>query len=232
MHNLTVKPAIHICSLLLLSDDFLGAASSSSHLDLTPHTSIQPPPTSTGAGTTPKSPEPSLSEEHDATPSASGESVSLPTLVEVQPEPAAAELAKRLREASLEDLTEKTQEEQRPGKSDLHHEAEGEAVSQPEVTVDGAPVQPPAPSSKPEAAKGEGPQDLRVFELNSDSGKSTPSNNGKKGRMRFFSAAGNISTGFGSMTPNGNLKRTGFSVVTLRFPLNKLRIRIKEYLMS
>uniref|UniRef100_A0AAQ5XYK4 BSD domain-containing protein n=1 Tax=Amphiprion ocellaris TaxID=80972 RepID=A0AAQ5XYK4_AMPOC len=27
----------------------------------------------------------------------------------------------------------------------------------------------------------EGPQDLRVFELNSDSGKSTPSNNGKKG---------------------------------------------------
>uniref|UniRef100_A0A8C2WRK7 BSD domain containing 1 n=1 Tax=Cyclopterus lumpus TaxID=8103 RepID=A0A8C2WRK7_CYCLU len=30
-------------------------------------------------------------------------------------------------------------------------------------------------------AKEEGPQDLRVFELNSDSGKSTPSNNGKKG---------------------------------------------------
>uniref|UniRef100_A0A8C4GDN6 BSD domain containing 1 n=1 Tax=Dicentrarchus labrax TaxID=13489 RepID=A0A8C4GDN6_DICLA len=39
----------------------------------------------------------------------------------------------------------------------------------------------PAPASKPEAAKEEGPQDLRVFELNSDSGKSTPSNNGKKG---------------------------------------------------
>uniref|UniRef100_A0A672FP83 BSD domain-containing protein n=1 Tax=Salarias fasciatus TaxID=181472 RepID=A0A672FP83_SALFA len=37
------------------------------------------------------------------------------------------------------------------------------------------------PASKPEHAKEEGPQDLRVFELNSDSGKSTPSNNGKKG---------------------------------------------------
>ncbi|CAB1448151.1 unnamed protein product [Pleuronectes platessa] len=31
------------------------------------------------------------------------------------------------------------------------------------------------------ANKRRGPQDLRVFELNSDSGKSTPSNNGKKG---------------------------------------------------
>uniref|UniRef100_A0A8D3ADG0 BSD domain containing 1 n=1 Tax=Scophthalmus maximus TaxID=52904 RepID=A0A8D3ADG0_SCOMX len=37
------------------------------------------------------------------------------------------------------------------------------------------------PASKPEPAKEEVPQDLRVFELNSDSGKSTPSNNGKKG---------------------------------------------------
>ncbi|XP_009998913.1 PREDICTED: BSD domain-containing protein 1 [Chaetura pelagica] len=34
---------------------------------------------------------------------------------------------------------------------------------------------------KPETLKEEGPTDLRVFELNSDSGKSTPSNNGKKG---------------------------------------------------
>ncbi|KFV50590.1 BSD domain-containing protein 1, partial [Gavia stellata] len=32
-----------------------------------------------------------------------------------------------------------------------------------------------------ETLKEEGPTDLRVFELNSDSGKSTPSNNGKKG---------------------------------------------------
>ncbi|XP_078423638.1 BSD domain-containing protein 1 isoform X2 [Cetorhinus maximus] len=36
-------------------------------------------------------------------------------------------------------------------------------------------------SSKPETTKDDGPIDLRVYELNSDSGKSTPSNNGKKG---------------------------------------------------
>uniref|UniRef100_A0AAY4AU74 BSD domain-containing protein n=1 Tax=Denticeps clupeoides TaxID=299321 RepID=A0AAY4AU74_9TELE len=36
-------------------------------------------------------------------------------------------------------------------------------------------------TTKTEIAKEEVPQDLRVFELNSDSGKSTPSNNGKKG---------------------------------------------------
>ncbi|XP_061229665.1 BSD domain-containing protein 1 [Neopsephotus bourkii] len=35
--------------------------------------------------------------------------------------------------------------------------------------------------ARPETLKEEGPSDLRVFELNSDSGKSTPSNNGKKG---------------------------------------------------
>ncbi|NWS47470.1 BSDC1 protein, partial [Probosciger aterrimus] len=35
--------------------------------------------------------------------------------------------------------------------------------------------------ARTETLKEEGPSDLRVFELNSDSGKSTPSNNGKKG---------------------------------------------------
>ncbi|XP_074832244.1 BSD domain-containing protein 1 isoform X2 [Carettochelys insculpta] len=37
------------------------------------------------------------------------------------------------------------------------------------------------PRSQQETLKGDGLTDLRVFELNSDSGKSTPSNNGKKG---------------------------------------------------
>ncbi|XP_038650504.1 BSD domain-containing protein 1 isoform X2 [Scyliorhinus canicula] len=36
-------------------------------------------------------------------------------------------------------------------------------------------------TSKLETTKDDGPIDLRVYELNSDSGKSTPSNNGKKG---------------------------------------------------
>ncbi|KAG8013553.1 BSD domain-containing protein 1 [Nibea albiflora] len=164
-------------------DDFLGATSSS-QLNFTPPTdnsSSQQPTTLTGTGTSLLSPGLSPSDERDATLSVSSDSVSLPTQVEVRPEPAVTELAKKLTEARLEDVADKKQEEQRPGKSDLPLEAQVEAVTQPEVTVDGASVRTSAPTSKPEAAKEEGPQDLRVFELNSDSGKSTPSNNGKKG---------------------------------------------------
>lgn len=101
----------------------------------------------------------------------------------MQPEPVAREMTENLTEAILEGVADKKQEEQRPGKNDLTAEAQVEAATQPEATVDEAPVRPSAPASKPEAAKEEGPQDLRVFELNSDSGKSTPSNNGKKGTM-------------------------------------------------
>ncbi|XP_023279851.1 BSD domain-containing protein 1 [Seriola lalandi dorsalis] len=160
-------------------DDFLGASSSSQLNFTTPldNTSTQQATTSTSP--TLLSPILSPSEERDATLSVSSDSVSLPTQVEVRPEPVTTELAEKLTEASLEDVVDKTQEEQRPGKSDSAPEAQMEAVTQPGVTVDGAPVR--TTTSKPEAAKEEGPQDLRVFELNSDSGKSTPSNNGKKG---------------------------------------------------
>ncbi|XP_078133647.1 BSD domain-containing protein 1 [Sander vitreus] len=176
-------------------DDFLGATSSS-QLNFTPpldNSSTQLPTTSTAPTGTPLlSPVLSPGEEREATLSVSSDSVSLPTQVEVRPEPVVTELAKKLTEASLEDIADKTQEEQRPGKgnynlasapgkSDLPLEAQVEVVTQPEFTVDGASVRASAPTSKPEAAKEEGPQDLRVFELNSDSGKSTPSNNGKKG---------------------------------------------------
>uniref|UniRef100_A0A673C6L6 BSD domain-containing protein n=1 Tax=Sphaeramia orbicularis TaxID=375764 RepID=A0A673C6L6_9TELE len=107
--------------------------------------------------------------------SVSSDSVSLPTQVEVRPKPVAIELAKKLTEASLEDVK-KTQEEQTPANNDSPPESPTETVAQPQVTVEA-----PTPTLKPEATKEEGPQDLRVFELNSDSGKSTPSNNGKKG---------------------------------------------------
>lgn len=160
-------------------DDFLGSTSSSqlnftAPLDgsLTQLSSSTTGPT----GTTLLSPALSPS---DATLSVSSDSVSLPTQVDARPEPVATELSTKLTEASLEDAVDKTQEELRPGKSDLPPEAQVEAVTQPETTVDGASVR--APASKPENTKEEGPQDLRVFELNSDSGKSTPSNNGKKG---------------------------------------------------
>uniref|UniRef100_A0A3Q1BXB9 BSD domain-containing protein n=1 Tax=Amphiprion ocellaris TaxID=80972 RepID=A0A3Q1BXB9_AMPOC len=115
----------------------------------------------------------------EATLSVSSDSVSLPTQVDARPEPVATELSKKLTEASLEDVVNKPQEELRPGKNDLPPEARVEAGTQSEATVDGTSVR--APTSKPENTKEEGPQDLRVFELNSDSGKSTPSNNGKKG---------------------------------------------------
>uniref|UniRef100_A0A3Q4GVA0 BSD domain containing 1 n=1 Tax=Neolamprologus brichardi TaxID=32507 RepID=A0A3Q4GVA0_NEOBR len=121
----------------------------------------------------------SPSEERETTYSVSSDSVSLPTQVEVRPESVTTELAEKLTEASLEDVVNKTQDEQRPGNSDLPPEAQVEAVTQPEVTADGVSAR--APASKPENSKEDGPQDLRVFELNSDSGKSTPSKNGKKG---------------------------------------------------
>ncbi|KAM8737632.1 BSD domain-containing protein 1 [Acanthopagrus schlegelii] len=164
-------------------DDFLGSTSSS-HLNYTPqldNSSTRLPVTLTGTGLTLLSPVLSPNEERDTTLSVSSDSVSLPTQVEVRPEPVVVELAEKLTEASLEDGEDKTQEEQRPGKSDLPLVAQVETVTQLEATVEGASGQASAPTSKPEMVKEEGPQDLRVFELNSDSGKSTPSNNGKKG---------------------------------------------------
>ncbi|XP_005922343.1 BSD domain-containing protein 1 [Haplochromis burtoni] len=161
-------------------DDFLGATSSS-QLNLTPPLDSSNLTVPTGAAVL--SPVLSPSEERETTYSVSSDSVSLPTQVEVRPEPVTAELAEKLTEklteASLEDVVNKTQDEQRPGNSDLPPEAQVEAVTQPEVTADGVSAR--APASKPENSKEDGPQDLRVFELNSDSGKSTPSKNGKKG---------------------------------------------------
>ncbi|KAM7376477.1 hypothetical protein PAMP_006208 [Pampus punctatissimus] len=165
-------------------DDFLGTPSSS-QLNFTPpsdNNSTRLLTTSTApTGTTLLSPALSPSDEHDTTVSVSSDSVSLPTQVEVRPEPVVTELAKKLTEASVKDVADKTQEEQKPGKSDSPPKTQVEAVTQAEVAVDGVSVRASAPASKPEVVKEEGPQDLRVFELNSDSGKSTPSNNGKKG---------------------------------------------------
>ncbi|XP_006807541.1 BSD domain-containing protein 1 [Neolamprologus brichardi] len=157
-------------------DDFLGATSSS-QLNLTPPLDSSNLTVPTGAAVL--SPVLSPSEERETTYSVSSDSVSLPTQVEVRPESVTTELAEKLTEASLEDVVNKTQDEQRPGNSDLPPEAQVEAVTQPEVTADGVSAR--APASKPENSKEDGPQDLRVFELNSDSGKSTPSKNGKKG---------------------------------------------------
>ena len=183
--SFTLKPVTYsapLASLLFHSDDFLGSTSSS-QLNFTPSldssSTLQPSTLTAPTGATLLSPVLSPSEEREATLSVSSDSVSLPTQVEVQPAPVATELTEKLAEATLKDVVE-TKDEQRPKKSDLEHEAAAEAVTQPEVPADGVSVRAHA-SKQPENAKEEGPQDLRVFELNSDSGKSTPSNNGKKG---------------------------------------------------
>ncbi|XP_047201498.1 BSD domain-containing protein 1 [Girardinichthys multiradiatus] len=154
-------------------DDFIGAASPS-HLNLKHPSDSNPLSTTTAPTETAMiSPVPSPSEEPNTTLSVSSDSVSLPTQVEVQPLSIATELTKKLNEVTLKDVVDKKQEEQKPGKNDSPPEAQVEPSG-------GTAVRGPV-SKQPEIAKEDGPQDLRVFELNSDSGKSTPSNNGKKG---------------------------------------------------
>ncbi|XP_040830069.1 BSD domain-containing protein 1 isoform X4 [Ochotona curzoniae] len=114
----------------------------------------------------------------EVTPSESSESVSLVTQI-VNPVTAPEapvlpkDLSQKLLEASLED--------QSPAADT------GETGPAPPV-----PTKPPGPAGRVSSTeprpparvdilREEGPTDLRVFELNSDSGKSTPSNNGKKG---------------------------------------------------
>uniref|UniRef100_A0A8C6U3G4 BSD domain containing 1 n=1 Tax=Neogobius melanostomus TaxID=47308 RepID=A0A8C6U3G4_9GOBI len=139
-------------------DNFLCATPSSSNPASTPTLGLSSP-----TETTLLHPVQSPSEE---LLSLSSDSVSLPTQIDVQPERGVTEMDKKMTEVSLEDIT-NTLDLPSPEKAVTVPEANTEAVT--------------APSVKPDATKEDGPQDLRVFELNSDSGKSTPSNNGKKG---------------------------------------------------
>ncbi|XP_061897780.1 BSD domain-containing protein 1 isoform X2 [Entelurus aequoreus] len=156
-------------------DDFLGTTSSSSHLNF-------PPPSENSftpayVDTTHLNPITSPSEERDTTPSISSDSVSLPTQLEVRPEPVVTMLAKNLAEVTMDDEGDKTQQKQKPAQNVSAPDGQVEAGTLPQVIVDGGSARIP----KVEAAQEEGPQDLRVFELNSDSGKSTSSKNGLKG---------------------------------------------------
>lgn len=123
----------------------------------------------------------------EATPSESSESVSFVTQVaQSTAVPAipsqtgaphslgARDLAQRLQEATLEDqaLLPKPAEPTHP--SPAPQEA-SPSPKQPREQAESKPV------CRMEPLREDGPTDLRVFELNSDSGKSTPSNNGKKG---------------------------------------------------
>ncbi|XP_007948630.1 BSD domain-containing protein 1 [Orycteropus afer afer] len=114
----------------------------------------------------------------EVTPSESSESISLVTQIAnpaTSPEAPVLpkDLSQKLLEASLEE-------------QDLAVDV-GETGPPPPahpklLTPAGRPSGPePRPPARVETLREEVPTDLRVFELNSDSGKSTPSNNGKKG---------------------------------------------------
>uniref|UniRef100_A0A8C5TYR6 BSD domain-containing protein n=1 Tax=Malurus cyaneus samueli TaxID=2593467 RepID=A0A8C5TYR6_9PASS len=128
---------------------------------------------------------PSVSSEPvllEQSPSESSESVSFVTQI-ANPVPAtpletaaaptgAGDLCQRLVEATLEEQSSvpKPSEAAQPS-SAAEESSAGAELRELESKGQG----------RTETVREEGPTDLRVFELNSDSGKSTPSNNGKKG---------------------------------------------------
>ncbi|NWR80317.1 BSDC1 protein, partial [Centropus unirufus] len=126
----------------------------------------------------------------EGSPSESSESVSLVTQIANPASVPAAQLQTGSQPAGTRDLSQRLLEATSEEQSSL--------PKPPELARPSAPAQELAASSEPpavtelreteskaqgraETLKEEGPADLRVFELNSDSGKSTPSNNGKKG---------------------------------------------------
>ncbi|KAJ7304425.1 hypothetical protein JRQ81_011983 [Phrynocephalus forsythii] len=88
----------------------------------------------------------------------------------------AGDLSERLQEASVDEQPSlpKATELARPSPPPPLQEAKP-APEQPKAHAEAK------SASRVEALREDGPMDLRLFELNSDSGKSTPSNNGKKG---------------------------------------------------
>ncbi|NXT11519.1 BSDC1 protein, partial [Prunella fulvescens] len=121
----------------------------------------------------------------EQSPSESSESVSLVTQIAnpapvpaPQPQTAAlplgtAHLSQRLVEATLEEQSSLPKPPETAQPSAQPSAASSEAAELRGLESKG--------QGRTETVREEGPTDLRVFELNSDSGKSTPSNNGKKG---------------------------------------------------
>ncbi|XP_054026916.1 BSD domain-containing protein 1 [Dryobates pubescens] len=124
----------------------------------------------------------------EGSPSESSESVSLVTQIANPASVPAAQLQTGAQPAGTRDLSQRlleaTSEEQSslPKPSDpAHSSARQSAASSEPVAVPELKEVESRAQGRTETLKEEGPTDLRVFELNSDSGKSTPSNNGKKG---------------------------------------------------
>ncbi|XP_074073813.1 BSD domain-containing protein 1 isoform X2 [Macrotis lagotis] len=152
---------------------------------------LGPAPTAQGCTSNPQSPsEESLgagaTPSAEVTPSESSESVSLvtqvvnpaftpeaPALVQTAP---AKDLSQKLLEATLEDQI-PTADAGETGPPPVERPKPSTLTGRPSSSE-------PKPVIRVETLREEGPTDLRVFELNSDSGKSTPSNNGKKGHRK------------------------------------------------
>ncbi|KAL0178580.1 hypothetical protein M9458_027474, partial [Cirrhinus mrigala] len=139
--------------------EFLGATSSS-RLDFTPPVEEARVPSVT-IETTPESSSPpqvvvsTSNVASDVTPSVSSDSVSLPTQIENQADPVTIRVTQP--SPAADEVSQKLSE------ASLQETFPEER-----------------PSQREEPGREDVAQDLRVFELNSDSGKSTPSNNGKK----------------------------------------------------
>ncbi|NWQ82946.1 BSDC1 protein, partial [Columbina picui] len=132
-------------------------------------------------------PEPALAER---SPSESSESVSPVTQIANPASVPAAQLQTGAQPAGTGDLSQRlleatSEEQSSPPKppEPAHPSAtarESAASSEQPAVTEPKDMESKA-QGRTETLKEEGPTDLRVFELNSDSGKSTPSNNGKKG---------------------------------------------------
>lgn len=126
----------------------------------------------------------------EGSPSESSESISLVTQIANPASVPAAQLQTGAQPAGTGDLSQRlleaTSEEQSslPKPPELGHPSaptrESAASSEQLAVTELKEVESKA-QGRTETVREDGPTDLRVFELNSDSGKSTPSNNGKKG---------------------------------------------------
>lgn len=135
----------------------------------------------------------------EQSPSESSESVSLVTqianpasvpatqLQTAAPPTGTGDLSQRLVEATLEEQSSlpKPSEAAQPSAPAEESAASSEPAAGRELRELESKGQ-----GRTETLREEGPTDLRVFELNSDSGKSTPSNNGKKGLCGAWEPAG------------------------------------------
>ncbi|XP_066573474.1 BSD domain-containing protein 1 isoform X2 [Amia ocellicauda] len=179
-------------------DEFLGAASAS-RLDFKPVEESRLSPLDTTdpevaalsdliTGTGPGSRNRDITTDllsQDVTPSVSSESISLMTQVERhvitdRKDGMTEEITQKLSEASFEEtcLSQSVpQVVDRLSEMDKIVDLEVQGLGE-EAPKEMGELR---AAAKTDTLKEDGPTDLRVFELNSDSGKSTPSNNGKKG---------------------------------------------------